>query len=137
MSTDLLTEARVAFERDRDVARARELVDRAIATMTERSAKLCGRIAARLVMLGDRERAVPFALEAVELEASGSPIVLGTRHMFCAKLLHELRRWRDAAQHASEGARLYALGCPDDDNPELAFVRADAARIIASYSTEP
>lgn len=133
---DLLTEARIAFERDRDAVRARELVDRAIAAMTERTAELCGRIAARLVMLGDRERAVPFAREAIELDATGSSIVVGTRHMFYAKLLHELRRWREAAHYAGEGARLYALGCAADDR-ELAFVRADAARIIASYSTEP
>lgn len=134
--TDPLLEARIAYERDHDVVRARQLVDRAIEAMTERTAEQCGRIAARLVMLGDRERAVPFAQSAIELDSSGSPIVLGTRHMFYAKLLHELHRWRDAAHHAGEGARLYALGCAPDDR-ELAFVREDAARIIASYSTEP
>ncbi|HEY3808208.1 MAG TPA: hypothetical protein VGL61_36765 [Kofleriaceae bacterium] len=133
----LLAEARIAFERRGDRTRAAELVERALAQLdgTGTSAELCERFAARLVMLDDFARAEPFMRRAIELESARepiSPIVLGTRHMFYAKHLHAARRFREAAHHASEGVAWYAKGCAPGDR-ELAFVRADAARIVASY----
>jgi hypothetical protein len=131
--TDLLVEARFAFERDGDVARARELIDRAIAEHDEP-----GRIAGYLVMIGDHARAEPFARNALAFELACDPIkpvIAGTRHLFLAKLLDALGN-REAAVHAREGIAWYSKGVPAGDR-ELAFVRADAARIIARYDTAP
>jgi hypothetical protein len=131
--TDPLIEARFAFERDGDVARARELIDRAIAQRAE-----SGRIAGYLVMIGDHARAEPFARDALARELASNPVkpvIAGTRHLFLAKLLHALGN-REAAEHAREGIAWYAKGVAAGDR-ELAFVRADAAKIIASYDTAP
>ena len=130
---EALIEARFAFERDGDVARARELIDQAIAEHAEP-----GRIAGYLVMIGDHARAEPFAREALAHELAivpVKPVIAGTRHLFLAKLLDALGR-AEAAVHAREGVAWYARGVAADDR-ELAFVRADAARIIARYDTAP
>jgi hypothetical protein len=131
--SDPLIAARFAFERDHDVARARELIDQAIAEHDEP-----GRIAGYLVMIGDHARAESFAREALALELAidpVKPVIAGTRHLFLAKLLDALGH-AEAAMHAREGVALYAKGVTATDR-ELAFVRADAARIIARYDTAP
>ncbi|HEY1550921.1 MAG TPA: hypothetical protein VGG28_23995 [Kofleriaceae bacterium] len=131
--SDPLIAARIAFERDHDVARARELIDQAIAARDEP-----GRIAGYLVMIGDHARAEPFAREALALELALDPIkpvIAGTRHLFLAHLLDTLGR-AEAVVHARAGVEWYAKGVAATDR-ELAFVRADAAKIIARYETAP
>ncbi|HEX4455339.1 MAG TPA: hypothetical protein VH143_30980 [Kofleriaceae bacterium] len=131
--TDPLIAARFAFERDHDVARARELIDQAIAERDEP-----GRIAGYLVMIGDHARAEPFARDALAFELACDPIkpvIAGTRHLFLAKLLDALGN-REAAVHAREGIAWYSKGVPSGDR-ELAFVSAGAERIIARYATAP
>ena len=131
--SDPLIAARFAFERDGDVARARELIDQAIAEHADP-----GRIAGYLVMIGDHARAEPFARDALARELACDPVkpvIAGTRHLFLAKLLDALGN-PEAAVHARAGIEHYSNGVAADDR-ELAFVRADAARIIARYDTAP
>jgi hypothetical protein len=95
-------------------------------------------LAARWIALGDDERAEPYILEMLELEASIAPrrpVTFGTRHLFYAKFLFERRRFAQAGIHARQGLELYAEGVEADDK-ELAYIRRLMAPVLRA-AAEP
>src|SRR5690242_20721931 len=56
--------------------------------------------------LGDERRSEELIVRAIEVEAQVTPVrpvILGTRKLFYAKLLHARQRYADAARQASDG----------------------------------
>lgn len=96
-------------------------------------------LAARWIALGDDERAEPFILGMLELEATIAPcrpVIFGTRHLFYAKFLYERRRFAQAGIHARQGLELYAEGVAADDK-ELAYIRRLMAPVLRAAEQSP
>ncbi|GAA2344893.1 hypothetical protein GCM10010170_030690 [Dactylosporangium salmoneum] len=135
---NLVTGARVQLRLEQDRVRALELVTAADAMLADIDADAQARadmyasVSALWLDLGDERRSEQRIVQAIEAEAQVTParhVILGTRRLFYAKLLHAQRRFADAARHASEGLAIYAQGV-EPDSPELARLKVHFAPIL-------
>ncbi|WP_432969377.1 hypothetical protein [Dactylosporangium sp. CA-233914] len=134
----LVTEARIALRVKKDRGRALKLVtavDAMLAGMdadAQVRADIYASVSSLWLDLGDEQRSEQRIVRAIEAEAQvtpARPVILGTRRLFYAKLLHAQQRFADAALHASLGLAIYAQGV-EPNHPELARLRADLAPIL-------
>ena len=141
----LVTEARIQLRAKKDPVRALELVTAADAMLADMDtdakvrADIYASVSSLWLDLGDEQRSEQRIVRAIEVEAQvtpARPVILGTRKLFYAKLLHARQRFADAARHASEGLAIYAQGV-EPNHPELARVRADLAPILKRAPDQP
>ncbi|WP_433611419.1 hypothetical protein ACQP2P_44215 [Dactylosporangium sp. CA-139114] len=141
----LVTEAQVLLRLDTDRVRVLELVTAADAMLADMDADAEARadsyasVSALWLDLGDEQRSEQRIVQAIEAETQvtpARPVILGTRRLFYAKLLHAQRRFADAARHASEGLAIYAHGVAPD-HPELARLKVYFAPILKDAPERP
>ncbi|MFF5232824.1 hypothetical protein [Dactylosporangium sp. NPDC000521] len=141
----LVKEARIQLRVKKDRVRALEAVTAADAMLADMDADVKVRadiyasVSSLWLDLGDEQRSEQRIVQAIEAEAQvtpAQPVILGTRELFYAKLLHARQRFADAARHASEGLAIYAQGV-EPNHPELARLRAYFAPILKHTPDQP
>jgi hypothetical protein len=134
----VVSEARVQLRATRDAVGARELAARADAMLlrmeaaAQARADILGALSSLWLDLGDERRSEELIVEAIAAEGQvvpARPVILGTRKLFYAKLLHAQRRSAEAAQQASDGLAIYMQGV-EPDHPEIRRLRVELAPIL-------